>query len=163
MSDENPETTAYHEAGHAVMAHLLGGNVQLVTIEPDDDDGPERSGNTEVIWRRTGMTEKEFAKCAIQVSLAGPAAEMIYTGDPFHPGLVPEWAADWKEAWTTAELLHAHEKKRLEYLEAVSIRVYRRFRQDDLWAALAAVADHLLAHESLEGEQFEEIVAEWLE
>lgn len=33
------ELIAYHEAGHALMAFMLGGEVQLVTIEPDNDDG----------------------------------------------------------------------------------------------------------------------------
>jgi hypothetical protein len=30
-------TTAYHEAGHAVADHLLGFNIKLVTIVPDED------------------------------------------------------------------------------------------------------------------------------
>ncbi|MBS0266344.1 MAG: hypothetical protein JSS02_30720 [Planctomycetes bacterium] len=145
------------------MAHLLGGVVHVVTIEPDHDDGPERSGNTEVRWRRSNLSDKEFAKRSIQISLAGPAAEMIYSGDPFHPGLVPEWAADWQDAWQAAAVLHADERKRLEYLEAVSIRVYHQFRRDEIWDVLAAVADHLLAHETLEREEFAEIMGELLD
>lgn len=144
-----------------MMALLLGGRVQQVTIEPNDDDGPRRYGDTQVRWRRSD-SEKEFAKKAVQVSLAGPAAEMIYSGDPFHPALVPEWAGDWRDAWEAAALLHVDERKRLEYLEQVSIQVYHRLKHDDMWAALAALADHLLAHETLEREQIEEIVEEWL-
>ena len=112
-----PEIIAYHEAGHALMAVLLGGKVQQVTIDPDDDDGPARQGDTQVVWRRSGVNDKEFAKMAVQVSLAGPVAEMIYSGDPFHPGLVAEWAADWQEAWKVAEPLYPDERQRLEYLE----------------------------------------------
>jgi len=157
-----PELIAYHEAGHALMAVLLGGEVQQVTIEPENDEGPERQGDTQVVWRRAGLSDKEFAKIAVQVSLAGPVAEMIYSGDPYHPGLVAEWAADWREAWDGAVLLHADERKRLEYLENVSIQLYHRLKDDELWAALAALADNLLAHETLEGEQVEEIVGDWL-
>lgn len=157
-----PELIAYHEAGHVLMAHLLGAKVKQVTIEPDDDDGPERQGDTQVLWRRKGMTEKEYAQRAVQVSLAGPVAEMIYSGDPYHPGHVVEWAADWKEAWTAAEPLHADEKKRLEYLEQISIQLYHRMKRDDLWDALAAIADNLLAHETLDKEQIEEIFEELL-
>ena len=156
------EIIAYHEAGHALMALLLGGEVKLVTIEPDNDDGPNRQGDTQVLWRRAGFSDKEFASKAIQVSLAGPVAEMIYSGDPYHPGLVAEWVADWREAWTSALLLHPNERQRLAYLEQISIQLYRRLKEDDLWAALASLADHLLAHESLEGEQVVEIVGEWL-
>ena len=87
---------------------------------------------------------------------------MIHSGDPFHPSLVPEWAADWSEAWELAAALHANEKRRLAYLEHVTVQLYQTMRRDDRWAALAAVVDHLLAHETLEGEQVEEIVEQWL-
>ncbi len=157
-----PELIAYHEAGHALVALLLGGKVKQVTIEPDHDDGPERQGDTQVLWLRAGMSDKEFAKKAVQVSLAGPVAEMIYSGEPYHPGLVAEWAADWREAWEAAVPLHADERTRLKYLEDISIQLYHRLKEDDLWAALAALADHLLAHETLESEQVVEVVGEWL-
>jgi ATP-dependent Zn protease len=156
------ELIAYHEAGHALMALLLGGKVKLVTIEPDKDDGPERQGDTQVLWRRAGITDKEFALKAVQASLAGPVAEMIYSGDPYHPGLVAEWAADWREAWEAAVPLQPIERLRLAYLEQVSVQLYHRLREDTTWAALASLADHLLAHETLEGEQVEEIIGEWL-
>ena len=159
---ETSEIIAYHEAGHALMAVLLGGEVRLVTIEPDNDDGPDRQGDTEVLWRRVPEGDKEFAKKAVQVCLAGPVAEMIYSGEPYHPGFVAEWAADWREAWEAAIPLHADERKRLKYLEDVSIRLYHRLKEEDLWSALASLADHLLAHESLEGDQVQEIVEEWL-
>ena len=157
-----PELIAYHEAGHALTALLLGGEVRLVTIEPDNDDGPDRQGDTQVHWRRSGISDKEFATKAVQVSLAGPVAEMIYSGDPYHPGLVAEWAADWREAWEAAVPLQADERARLKYLEDVSIQLYHLLKKDDLWAALASLADNLLAHETLEGEQIEEIVGEWI-
>jgi len=157
-----PELIAYHEAGHALMAVLLGGKVKHVTIDPENDDGPDRYGDTQVHWRRARITDREYAEIAVQVCLAGPVAEMIYSGDPYHPGLVAEWAADWQDAWDAAALLHADERKRLKYLEDVSIQLYHRLQEDNLWAALASLADNLLAHETLEGEQVEEIVGEWL-
>lgn len=158
-----PELIAYHEAGHVLMAVILGGKVQQVTIEPDNDDGPDRQGDTQILWRRRRFSEKEFAHIAVQVSLAGPVAEMIYSGDPYHPGLVAEWAADWREAWEAAMPLHPGEQQRLEFLEQVSIQLYDRLKADDIWAVLASLADNLLAHETLEGEQVEEIVGDWLE
>jgi ATP-dependent Zn protease len=156
------ELTAYHEAGHALMARLLGGRVRQVTIEPDHDDGPEREGDTQVLWRRGAISEREFAKRSVQVCLAGPVAEMIYSGDPYHPLFVVEWAADWGEAWEAAAALHPDERRRMAYLEQVSIDLYERLRSDRLWPALASLADHLLAHETLEGEQVDEIIDEWL-
>ena len=86
----------------------------------------------------------------MQVALAGPVAEMIHTGDPFHPGFVAEWAADWQAAWASAALLAADEVKRIRYLEQVSLQLHRQLSRDDHWAALAALVDHLLAHGRLQ-------------
>ncbi len=155
------ELTAYHEAGHAPMATLLGGRVERVTIDPDNDDGPARYGDTRIRWRK-GLGDKEHAEKLVRVSLAGPVAEMIYTGDPYHPGMVAEWAADWRDAWNAAALLQPNERKRLDHLEQTSIQLYHRMRRDDLWAALAALADNLLAHETLETEEITEILDDWL-
>lgn len=157
------ELVAYHEAGHAFMALLLGGRVTHVTIDPDNDDRPDRYGDTQILWRRSRMGEKEFAQKSVQVCLAGPVAEMIYSGDPYHPGLVAEWAGDWRDAWGAAVILYPDERKRLEYLEATSIALYHRLKSDNLWPALAALADNLLAHETLEGEDVEGIVSDWIE
>lgn len=161
LSFQMSEIVAYHEAGHAWTALLHGGEVRCVTIEPDRDDVPRRDGDTQVLWRRSKMSEKEFASICVQVSLAGPVAEMIYTGEPYHPGLVAEWAADWHEAWQAAALLHADERRRMRYLEDASIALYRRFEHDEHWSPLAALADHLLAHETLDAEQIEDIVGPW--
>jgi len=156
------ELTAYHEAGHALMALLLGGEVRLVTIEPDRDDGPARFGDTQVLWRRGRDGERQFAAKAVQVCLAGPVAEMIYSGEPFHPGFVPEWAGDWRDAWSVAATLHPDERKRLAFLEQTCMRLHQVLRAENTWAALADLADNLLAHETLEWEQVEEIVGQWL-
>ncbi len=156
------ELTAYHEAGHAFMATCLGAKVRSVTIEPDDDDGPERFGDTQIVWRRARLTERQFRERAIQVSLAGPVAEMLYSGDPYHPGLVAEWAADWQAAWEMAEQLFTDHRRRLEYLEQTTVELYRLMDSEPNWSAIAALADHLLAHDTLEAEDVREIVGEWL-
>jgi hypothetical protein len=59
-------------------------------------------------------------------------------------------------------LLDAGEPQWLKYPEQVSIRLYHRLKQDDLWAALASLADNLLAHDTLKREQVEEIVRQWI-
>ena len=91
-----------------------------------------------------------------------PVAEMIHSGEPYHPGFVAEWAADWSEAWETAATVRANEKLRLVYLEQATVRLYKTMKRDDYWAALAAIVDNLLAHETLEGDQVEEVMAQWL-
>jgi hypothetical protein len=104
------------------------------------------------------MSDTEHAHRLVQVCLAGPVAEMIYSGDPYHPGLVAEWAADWRAAWNAAVPLHALDVPRLRYLEQTSIELYHRVKRDDIWSVLASVADNLLAYETLDQDQFAEIV-----
>jgi hypothetical protein len=156
-----PEVVAYHEAGHAMVAWQLGGRVRLVTIDPDNDDGPAWEGGTEIRWRRS-EGERELARKLVRVSLAGPVAEMLYTGDPYHPGMVAEWAADWHAAWESAQLLWPDERQCLASLEQISLELYRHLNQESQWAALAALADNLLAHDTLERDEIEEILRDWL-
>ncbi|PHS16462.1 MAG: hypothetical protein COA78_03805 [Blastopirellula sp.] len=157
-----PEVTAYHESGHALMAVVVGAQVDTLTIEPDYDDLPERSGDTKVRWELSRFTQRELYEKMILVALAGPVAEMIYSGDPFHPGQLPEWAEDWSEAWTQAAHLISNEAKRMAYLEQTTAQLHQLLSRDDYWAALAAISDELLAHETIEGEQVAEITAIWL-
>ena len=167
------EVSAYHEAGHAFMAIYAGARVRSVTIEPDWDDGPERHADIQVEWPLDQFSDRELYEKSVLVALAGPVAEMIHSGEPFHPGFVAEWAADLKLAWEaaataqrtrTAEQQRAHrlERKRLAYLEQTTAQLYRLLEREDHWAALAAIVDNLLAHETLDGEEVEDIVRQWM-
>ena len=156
------EITAYHEAGHAFAAVYFGARVCSVTIEPDWDDGPDRFGDTRIEWDHFQFTQRELHQKMIFVALAGPAAEMVHSGDPYHPGLVAEWKTDWDLAWEAAVPLEVDQQKRLALLEQVSIELYRLFSRDNIWPGLAAVVDHLLACETLEGDAVHEIVSVWI-
>lgn len=155
------EITAYHEAGHALMALLLGERVQSISIEPDWDDGPRRSGEVQIAFT-TSDSSRDTILRSIQIALAGPVAEMIHSGEPFHPGLVEEWSADWSAAWDAAAAILPQETSRLRFLEQSTVQIYRLLRDDKHWAALAAIVDHLLAHETLESDEVHEIVRYWM-
>ena len=157
-----PEITAYHEAGHAFMAVYLGARVRSVTIEPDRDDGPDRFGDTQIEWDRSQFSDREIHENSVFVALAGPVAEAIHRREPYYPEFFAEWASDWQVAWEAASPLVPERKARLQFLEQVSVRLYRLLNQDENWAALAAIVDHLLAHERLEGEEIDEIMSTWL-
>lgn len=160
MSDD--ELTAYHEAGHAFLAVYLGASLRVVTIEPDRDDGPARFGDTQIVWDRRELSDREYCERAVLVILAGPVAEMIYRGEPYHPGFVAEWAEDWSTAWDLAAQLVPDEPKRLALLEQTTAKLHALLREDCHWAGLAAVVDNLLAHGLLEGEEVAEILSAWL-
>ena len=154
------EITAWHEAGHAFAAVYLGATVDSVSIDPDRDDGPNRFGDTVVRWETSAVSDQELAEKSILVALAGPVAEMIHRGDPFHPATVAEWSLDWKLAWLAASFVEPS-KERLQLLERLTIQLHQTLSQQHHWAAIGAVVDHLLAHEVLEGETVHEIVDAW--
>lgn len=155
------EVTAYHEAGHVYLAARVGATVRSVTIESDWDDGPRRFGDTQVEWDSSRFTPADYLRNLATVALAGPAAEMVYRGEPFHPATVVEWSADWTAARGAVEQLLSSEEKQMALLEQLSIELYRLMNRDSVWAAVAAIADELIAHETLEGEQIIEILEEW--
>ncbi len=144
------------------MATCLGARVLSVTIDPDNDDGPERFGDTQIEWDRHRFDRREFYEKLVLVALAGPVAEAIHRQEEFHPGFVAEWADDWQQAWKAAAELVSEQKPRLRYIEKMTAQLYHELNQDHAWAALAAIVDHLLAHERLEGEEIDDIVATWL-
>ncbi len=156
--DESLEKTAYHESGHAVCATLGGGIILNATLEPDPSSSRRRSGEVSIGWGASIPIETRLLSI-----LAGPVAEMIYSGDPLHPGLVAEWTDDWEQAWELAGHRHAEPIKRLRYLEQLTAKLYLRMKRDDLWAAIASVADLLLAHDSIEHDALEYEVSQWIE
>ena len=156
------ELTAYHEAGHAVLAHHLGGRVKRISIEPEWDDELRHVGDTEVLWPVGRMTGAEFQEAGVLVALAGPVAEMLYSGEPFHPALVAEWANDWDEAARMCAEFIPVEELQMQYLEAQTHRLWQLVNGEPLWSAVAALADELLAHETLEEEQIQETLSVWL-
>lgn len=156
------ELTAYHEAGHAFMAIHVGARVASASIAPDNDGGPQRYGDTRVEWSLPPETNKATRVKAIFVALAGPVAEMIHTGDPFHPGFVAEWSFDWQMAWGLAEPIFPLKQDCLVFLEQTVRHIHQMLNRDDDWAALAAIVDHLLAHDTLESEMIHDIYEQWM-
>ena len=155
------EETAYHESGHVFVAYYFGGTIRHVTIDPDNDDGPSRFGDVEVEWRRAFRSAKERIFVQTQVALAGPAAEMVYIGEPLHPAFVREWSSDWQIATNLLRPLFSDERRLASELEQVCVGLFQMFRKDHVWASVAALADELLAHETLEHEQISEVLDFW--
>lgn len=155
------EETAYHEAGHAMMAILLGGRIESLTIAPEQDE-IQRYGEIKISWPGDLMVGQKKYELTILSALAGPVAEMIIIGEKRHPAFVAEWKHDWEIAWDAASELVADEKQRLAFLEKLTLDLHARISRDDHWAALAAVVDHLLAYENLEDDEVREVMLAWL-
>lgn len=159
--DEEQLRTAYHEAGHCVMAIICGAKASIASITPEEE---HLHGHVEIRWPAGSSIANQLA-----VVLAGPVAEMIYRSEPLHPGLVPEWSEDWKQAWTLARSSSgAHSSsgsdvRCLAMLEQIVAKLHHTLSQDRYWAAVAAVQDLLLAHEEIDHDQIEYEVKAWLQ
>lgn len=155
---------AYHEAGHAVAAVLLGGQVVEVTLEPENDGSwPDREGDVSIRWHHGGLSKQDLLRREITVCLAGPAAEMLFEGERPHPIAVQQWRIDWELAWQLAGHLVNDRRRRLRMLEALLQALCEMFDREDCWQAIAETADQLEAFETLEGEQVVEIVNRWID
>jgi hypothetical protein len=153
-SDGDHARTIYHEAGHCVMAVACGAQVDRATVAPEEDGF---HGIVEIQWPSRCKRADQIA-----VALAGPVAEMIYLGEPYHPGFVPEWAHDWKQAWMLARRSSRSDRECLQLLEQMVAKLYRVLRQDRWWAAVAAVSDLLDAHDEINHDEIAYEVENWI-
>jgi ATP-dependent Zn protease len=114
------EITAYHEAGHAVVALALGRPVHKVTVLPDR----ERLGQCE-FGKSVFRPSEDWLEREILISLGGIAAEARFTGD---------------YAWDAAA-------RDQQYVHRLAVERAGERRAERLQRRLLAKAEHLLARE----------------
>src|SRR5438105_6978584 len=85
------ESAAYHEAGHVVVAHVLGGKVErvcIVSLAEASRDESRFAGCTSVIW-----DGNEGPLASLIYELAGYAAEEFMTGQS---GRFQDYPEEWQ-------------------------------------------------------------------
>lgn len=147
---DDPMAGAWHEAGHAVVAHLLGGEVQGLSLEPEED---ELDGRASVLW--SGMDARSLARVSIAVALAGPSAEWAYLGggEP-SAETASQWGADWQEVELRLAELSADPEEQRRLLLELWAETQRLIGDPDVRERLARVAEMLEAHGTLDRDLF---------
>ena len=133
--------TAYHEAGHAVMALLLGRQVHKVSVRPN----ASRLGQCEF---RKGVQRPsdDFIETEILIALAGAAAEAHHAGEP-------DWAGAGRDLRAVRQLaiLRAGERG----AERLEKRLFQKatylLADDQAWAAVERIAAELLKTGEISG------------
>ena len=152
--DLDPATAAYHEAGHAVMAHWLGGRVLACSIEDEDE---RVHGTTTVDWRRLATGERQRAVAL--AALAGPVAEARWRGDMELLESLAAWEADWRLA-TAALAQIAGPAERRPLIEKLTREAAAAFEDPERWELLCRVADALEAHGALDADLFADAIGD---
>jgi hypothetical protein len=155
-----PGSEAWHEAGHALVAHLHGGLVREVTLESDRDD---HDGHVAIEWPPAPPPEE--ARRFATVALAGPVAELVFRGEDLleDPDVLSAWRGDWDEAETQLARLHADPAEREKTRRAILRELHAWFDEARNHETLARLADALDAHVTLDEALFLEALGEGLD
>jgi len=140
-SPSRDEATAYHEAGHAVVALALGRPVHRVSVRPRRD----RLGQCEF---RKGVfrPSDDWLEQEILISLAGLAAEARHTGHYARDG------ADRDLRYVRRLALQRATERQLERFERRMLaKVENLLADEGHWRAVEAIAAELLKHEEISG------------
>lgn len=152
--------TAYHEAGHAVMAHLCGQIVTTVEIVGDEEHMGSVSSLRFLEEPRWGVDEhmpSAAVEARILCLVAGIAAESIINGET-------SWREpedDLDEAVRLALRVVRSCDRVLPLLEEA--REHAVDLLDQHWEAVEALAARLLIHRRLSRDQVRDVVSAWLE
>jgi len=163
-------SAACHEAGHAVMATVLGRRIDTVRIEDDAGgycgmvEGPDIQDEVDAVdcstgtIRRRNLINRELREVSIAISLAGLEAERR-----FHPEVDPQRSrADRDSARQKVIMMPGWGMVGERIIEAYLNLLMQRTNVilDLNWHRVEALADELLfaCGEPLEGQHVEEII-----
>ena len=142
------KATAFHEAGHAVMALLLGRPIEKVTISPAQlKTGGMRLGACKIQKGRT-KPSKDAVEDSVLILLAGMVAESFVTGQ-YNQGGAAQDLLMVKSILTTNR---AHDEKRFQKLAKRMLdKTEHLLTQPAANQCIKLVAEELIQNETISG------------
>lgn len=140
--DDQLTLTAYHEAGHAVMALLMGRSVQKVSIIPSES----RLGACKVQKGRSKQV-KDKLEAEVLILLAGMVAEGRKSGRYNTQGASQDLKNVEKLAMSRAGSMKAAQK----FFRKMLDKTQHLLSDEATWKAVKDVAAELLEHKSISG------------
>jgi ATP-dependent Zn protease len=141
MNPSDEKSTAYHEAGHAVLALLLERSVQYVSILPNR----EHLGICE-FGKGTTRRSEDWLEREILIALAGIAAEAKFTGNYAWDGA----ARDQKYVERLA-VQRAGESRAEKLQRRLLAKAEHHLSDDGAWLAVELIAAELLLAKEISG------------
>ena len=141
------KATAYHEAGHAVMALFLGRPIDKVTISPGKSAiGVERLGACHIKKGR-GKGSKDWLEDEVMILMAGMVAESQITGQYCAAGAAQDLRFVRRFLQSRAE-----GERQVERLERRLLSKTENHLSDRaLWSAIEKIAAELLKNQTISG------------
>lgn len=139
---DNLTLTAYHEAGHAVMALLMGRPVQKISIIPSQN----RLG---AVTFQKGQTKQpqDRLEADMLILLAGMAAEGRMSGKYNLQGA----AQDLRQVEKLAMARSGNERQAGKLIRKTLDKTQHLLSEKSTWAAVKSIAAELLERESISG------------
>lgn len=143
------ESTAYHEAGHAVAAIESRRAILLLTIVPTDESHGHMLKTKTPDWVRPDINEDRrttaWLEREILLGLAGPAAEARFTGRRNHVGA----SSDYKSVVNLASHLYGFGKVLQTYVDYMVARAEAFVAAPLHWVQIEYLAAALMEHRTL--------------
>jgi ATP-dependent Zn protease len=141
MVPTSDDATAYHEAGHAVLAFLLGRPVQCVSILPDRD----HLGVCE-FGKGVYRPSEDWLEREILIALGGIAAEARFTG-------VYAWDAAARDQQYVRRLAvqRAGERRAKRFERRMLAKAEHLVGAEGSWRAVELIALELLSRREISG------------
>lgn len=138
--------TAYHEAGHAVIAIIVGRTVNKVSIVP----GGKRLGVCKMNKGRTKVSQ-DALEAELLILLAGMAAEGRRSGRYNIQGA----SQDIRDAEKLALMRAGNANQAEKILRRALDKVQNLLDQKATWTAIKAISEALLENDSISGREAE--------
>ncbi len=143
MSDSSADLhTAFHEAGHAVMALIFGRPIQRVSIEPDQ----KRLGHC-AVDKGVYRPSDDRLEADMLILLAGVAAEAVIAGSYNWPGA----ALDLQGVRRLAMMRGGAEKQAERLARRMLSRTENLLQQAGNWRAVQLIAEELIRCQTISG------------
>lgn len=152
-----PRHTAYHEAGHAVIAHRLGFKVTLLTIVPNEAENTE--GSVTIDWFHDFTTaqrsmvsralRRDYRDYVVQL-LAGELAEARATNGRYN---TDSGAGDYADGYVIARIVSKNPERYLADCRRDARKLVRQH-----WGAITAVAAALLEKRTVQRCEFLKLI-----
>ena len=158
-AERERHSTAQHEAGHAVMAAILGVGLTRVSIEPAS--GTQGQVTYAIpAWITKGhppeSAVRRWCEANIMSQMAGFIAEKHFLGRANHVGAT----ADYAGTWEMASLISLSQREAELYLDALFERTSTLMKKRVLRRAVSRIAEALLLESNLTRRQVQRIVQE---